>query len=983
MAPRPRCPICRSKRWHRDALSGSIVCEEGHLLAGYVQESIEAEQPSQHFLQARRERRGRGRKPKPPSNDHFHGDRATFLVYQAMQLILREQLRVLVDDLGWPVQLEPVARDLWTLLVASSDVPAAPVDFANGDENPASYSGPRPGDRYTVRGRGKYKTKGKANVKSDPVDDNALDVDADGDDDDDDDEAAGRSYAYDSQTRTTNPDRDGESIDTDSSEGESSPSSYFSEGDDADDERPRPDGASRRASPSGLAGPSRSTTPFLAVEAKTAEGSQPDPVNPYEPPPPRLPRRGMARPIVHDPRAHPRLDFLLYIIYLACVTLRLPVFLSDIFRLAETYQIPYLDAGMHLPAEMQAHLGSYHRHILSPVSVPHLYPTSNLHGPDISSAQAWLARLVRMYREDWQVEFPEANLPLLSGRVCRLLALPPIAHILIRRILSLLPQPISFHLPTHLAPTPRQRFSPLNAALVGSSRPVKGLPKEFNWRARKVDAGILPDRDARRAGDAGRSKGSAPTAPSRKTTVGSRKRQDWRMMLPEHKVTSVAILVAKMLWNLEGSESSLDCFLEDYTDDLPPAEAWLDTVEAIANLDRPGDPSRLWSKDVVDMEGDEIDAYLDFFESSIVSQAKAANRLEDLGRYFPKPVTSPSALAAQTSTTYLDQLDELTMNLYASRRTDSYIPPETEYPTYPIAGSTDSPSTSLPTPLARLFVALSTHVLPVPTTLAVSLQGAAPSLSTSPIAYLAPHVSFLESLLALRSVPNQTTALNEARAEERRLWNEAKTLAEDFSKERWSVERERRRRVDRAAKEKRRADLKARQARDAERKRQRKEERSRARSASQHSMDRPPGQDDGADSVAGDVHPRIWRRPSAPSKTVIGDSSEEEIEREIQRELDAKGKTRSARKPRDASGWGAAPVNLSHLDGRSSLSTSVIVKGDGTDDDQDDDDEDDDDDAEDEDDTEDESPMSTSDGSKGGDDVYEAGDETEEDDSAG
>jgi hypothetical protein len=32
MARRPRCQVCRSKRWHRDAASGMVVCEEGHFL---------------------------------------------------------------------------------------------------------------------------------------------------------------------------------------------------------------------------------------------------------------------------------------------------------------------------------------------------------------------------------------------------------------------------------------------------------------------------------------------------------------------------------------------------------------------------------------------------------------------------------------------------------------------------------------------------------------------------------------------------------------------------------------------------------------------------------------------------------------------------------------------------------------------------------------------------------------------------------------
>ena len=31
MRPRPRCPICVSKRWRKDPTSGLIVCSEGHV----------------------------------------------------------------------------------------------------------------------------------------------------------------------------------------------------------------------------------------------------------------------------------------------------------------------------------------------------------------------------------------------------------------------------------------------------------------------------------------------------------------------------------------------------------------------------------------------------------------------------------------------------------------------------------------------------------------------------------------------------------------------------------------------------------------------------------------------------------------------------------------------------------------------------------------------------------------------------------------
>ncbi|GAA6019795.1 hypothetical protein JCM11491_000271 [Sporobolomyces phaffii] len=816
MAPRPRCPVCRSKRWHRDALSGSIVCEEGHLLAGYVQESTEAEYGSQHVLQTRRERKNKAKRDKLPKNDHFHGDRATFLVWQCMQLILREQLRVLIDDLGWPVELEAVTRDLFALLVASSSVPPAPVDFELGTEAPGSYSGPRTGDRYTKRGRKKYGPRGgQANlVKPDESDDD-MDADPRARDEDSADGDGDTSRA----SRTTHAQDGRES--GESSEGESSPSSIFSDADDADDERPRRGARSRRTSPI-------TSAPASPVLPKT---------NPYNPPKPRPPIHGPPSRQSDDVRSQPRLDYLLYLVYLGCVTLRLPVFLSDILHLAETYQIPYLDAGLHLPLEMQLHLSPSNRRLLSPSAVPSLYPSS-LNVQDRTSAQAWLARLVNMYQEDWKVEFPEANFPLISGRLCRLLALPPIAYVLALRLLALVPQPISFHLASHMSTTVRRAFSPRNAALsaaaAGSAttrRREKGLPPEFSWSARLAET----------------------------------RRQDWRMVLPELKVASVLVVVAKLLWRLEDGAGPYDSFLEEYAEGLPGVDQWLATVQTIANLDKPGDPSKLWTDDVTEMNGDEIDAYLDFFEDKIVSKAKVPKRMEDLGRFFPEPMHRRSALDAPSPESYLARLDSVTTRLYAPS-SESSPPPSRPVPaaeerrTVPICATdyaahpSSTSAATLPARLARVFVAVAEHVLPTPTALPAGLQGAAPSRETTAVAYLVPLVTTVERVLAIRSVPGQRRVAADARRDERTLWNETKDLARTFVRDQWRAEKLRRKAVDREVDAARKAATDARKRERAERKAQRR---------------RGAGKD----------------AATVKTKAVIGDSSEDEVERAIEAEI--------------------------------------------------------------------------------------------------
>lgn len=274
-------------------------------MQGYVQETTETQEgPSQHTQTTRRIRKGRTKKEKPPSNDHFHGDRATFLVWQCMQLILREQLRILIDEMGWPVELEAVARDLWTMLVASSNVAAAPVDHEKGEEPAGSYSGPRPGDRYTRAGRKPYGRRGaKKPVKKDPDEDEA-DAEEDGG-------TAGGTTTTDAE-------------DADEDDEESDADSYFSEGQDADDERPRAGAASRANSPF-----SRQPSPGGAG-ATTHSQDEPAAATRY----PQHKRRSLApaQPKTDDPREHPRMEFTLLVIYLAGVTLRLPVFLADLFR---------------------------------------------------------------------------------------------------------------------------------------------------------------------------------------------------------------------------------------------------------------------------------------------------------------------------------------------------------------------------------------------------------------------------------------------------------------------------------------------------------------------------------------------------------------------------------------------------------------------------------------------------------------------------
>ncbi|GAA5993928.1 hypothetical protein JCM11641_005397 [Rhodosporidiobolus odoratus] len=767
MAPRFRCPVCRSKRWHKDSLSGSVVCEEGHLLSGYVQETTETQEgPSQTAQTTRRLRKNKGRKQRPPSNDYFHGDRSQFLVYQAMQLIFREQLRIVIDELGWPAEIEAVARDLWAMLVASSKLSAAPRDFEQGEEPAGSYSGPRPGDRYTHSGRRK---KQKLRGKNEDGDEESDEEEDEPPDDTGTNGATGNGAAA-----TDGEGRNGDGGGSGSRDEESDASSYFSAA-DADDER-APEGArSRPPSPSPATGP--------AQPAET-------PSERFLPPPKRPPRRPPPKTASTDPRDAPRLDYTLLLLYLACITLRLPVFLSDIFRLAETYQIPYLDALLHLPLSMQSHLTGPNRSMLSPGSVPHIYPlasTSTQHLSSADSAQALLARLVNMYKEDWEVEFPEANVPSMAGRVCSMAGLPLFATSLTLSVLSHLPSSTSFRLPSSIS-------------LVNRNGPP-----------------LQPRRS------------SAPSCLSgpKWPYYAPGGQQDWRTTLPEIKVATAVLCVCRLLFGLgEATDAGQDgcvvhvphvslpptdlslsssspAVLGEVTDQLPQQHEWLTLVEKLAQLEKPGDTSQAWSFDVADMLPDEVDAYLDFFEAKIVSKEKVPSRMNDLPRFFRAPDgVYPSDLPRVAPASYLAQFDALlssalTLSPSPSRSLSSSNAVSLLLPLLSPSGSPLDPST-LPAPLHRLLTALSTLLLPLPSSLSIAHASAAPTAATNSATYLSGMVGQLEAVLS--GLPPSTDE-DHREGGDPTMEKEVRDKRERESKEAWAREKNRRKELSRVWKE--------------------------------------------------------------------------------------------------------------------------------------------------------------------------------------
>ena len=119
---------------------------------------------------------------------------------------------------------------------------------------------------------------------------------------------------------------------------------------------------------------------------------------------------------------------------------------------------------------------------------------------------------MRIYRDDWGVHFPEANLPVLSWRLCRSLALPrsflyriststmteafarndnetALLYCSLQRLLTLLP-PFSLNLPAHRNRTePRANLPTEQVSFVELEEKEEG----FEWPRNGDGRGNLPE----------------------------------------------------------------------------------------------------------------------------------------------------------------------------------------------------------------------------------------------------------------------------------------------------------------------------------------------------------------------------------------------------------------------------------------------------------------------------------------------------------
>lgn len=130
-----------------------VVCEEGHILQGYVQEDNEAEGVATYVTRKRRMRKNKVAKVGRIANpDIFHGAKLRFLFFQCAQIILRKQIQALIEIWGLPAELETIARDMWAMYVSLTDLKPEPF-LQEEDEEGAedAQTGQQPDDENPLQ----------------------------------------------------------------------------------------------------------------------------------------------------------------------------------------------------------------------------------------------------------------------------------------------------------------------------------------------------------------------------------------------------------------------------------------------------------------------------------------------------------------------------------------------------------------------------------------------------------------------------------------------------------------------------------------------------------------------------------------------------------------------------------------------------------------------------------------------------------------
>ncbi|RUS23232.1 hypothetical protein BC937DRAFT_90351 [Endogone sp. FLAS-F59071] len=330
MARLGKCPKCGTKRWKKNNL-GFYICKYGHQLENYQEEQGEAE-----LTWAGTTRRKTLKRKRENESKEYFGAKAQFLLFQAFQHILRQQIYVLINELGLPAKLEEVVQELWLLYVSSTNL-TCNEEMVDTNTTPS-----------------------QSQSQSNPVDEVDLEF--------------GDLEFGDLQKNSDDP-HVTFNLATSNNNTDDGNAAYVDETSGADSE------------------PGKVDSLGFQTGRRTIRRSQ-----------------GSTKA---DPRRKCLLQFTIVICYLGCVWCRVPVLLADLHRLAAKGTLPYSSAYMNFPDEMREHF-----------YIDSLRSLDTKALPECPMLHTWTSRFIRFYRQDYGIEFPRLNGPLVIYRHIRELLLP-------------------------------------------------------------------------------------------------------------------------------------------------------------------------------------------------------------------------------------------------------------------------------------------------------------------------------------------------------------------------------------------------------------------------------------------------------------------------------------------------------------------------------------------------------------------------------
>ncbi|KDQ29357.1 hypothetical protein PLEOSDRAFT_1076122 [Pleurotus ostreatus PC15] len=388
MAPKRRCPVCQSKKWRKEASSGQIVCSEGHVMQNYRNEAAD-EEIGPHVLKKRTLKQDRQTKERSRVDPKlYYGARGLYHYYQCQQLILRHQVAVLVREWSLPSEFEMICKDVWALHLSLLPTPpsAEPYFHSQGVTDPTTKA-------EGSQGRVKQSA-------SQEIDDGAA--------------LAGATRAS-RRVKVEDGKPPGDDSEGEGDDAELQSLNEFGDGAGDDELAALLRENSDYSSSSDLEEPNGSRSELEDGERARSSGSG---------------RKGRPK----GRNTYEGLQGTLSVLIVGMWILRVPFMYSDIIRLIDSFELPYLGALRLLPRDMALHLTKYNSASLSPA-----------HSPQVLVLHALVSRLAKRLKATYMVVIPEVNGGPLLWRVTKAFGGTPILYSLTKRLGDVLSLPLTLH----------------------------------------------------------------------------------------------------------------------------------------------------------------------------------------------------------------------------------------------------------------------------------------------------------------------------------------------------------------------------------------------------------------------------------------------------------------------------------------------------------------------------------------------------------